>query len=226
MSGKIATLAGATGLIGGELLNLLLNDTYYTSVRVLVRRPFAMEHPKLEKKIIDFSDADSLLVALDESEAVFVTIGTTQKKVKGDKEAYRKIDYDIVVNLAKYSKIVGCRKFILVSAVGASSASNNFYLKLKGEVEDAVKEIGIDSTHIMRPSILLGKRNESRSLEKISQSVMKTFSFLLPSRYRPIEASDVAKAMLIAAKKNKKGAFFYEHSEMRKLISLTEVAFL
>jgi uncharacterized protein YbjT (DUF2867 family) len=132
MSERTATLIGATGLVGGELLSLLLDDNYFRKVRILVRRPFTMNHPKLERKLVDFSDADSLLVDLDESDVVFCTIGTTMKKVEGNKEVYRKIDYDIPVNIARYCKIMNCKNYIVVSAVGADSGSRNFYLKLKG----------------------------------------------------------------------------------------------
>src|SRR5215831_11136289 len=188
MTEKIATLVGATGLIGGELLKLLLNDNYFDKVRILVRRPFTLEHAKLEKKLVDFNDADSLLVALDGSYAIFVAVGTTQKKVKGDKTAYRKVDYDIPVNIARYCKMVGCKNFVLVSSVGANAKSNNFYLKLKGEVENEIMKMEIASVHIMQPSMLLGKRSESRPLEKVGQPMMKVFSFLLPAKYKPIEA--------------------------------------
>jgi len=216
MSAKTATLIGATGLIGGELLKLLLDDPYFETVRILVRRPFAQEHQKLEKKLVDFNDADSLLVALDGSDTVFVAVGTTQRKVKGDQQAYRKVDHDIPVNIARYCKIAGCKNFVLVSSVDANSKSNNFYLKLKGEVEDAIREQGIESVHIMRPSMLLGSRKESRPLEKIGQPLMKAFSFLIPSKYKPIQARNVAKAMLEASKKDEKGFFVYEYREMRK----------
>ena len=217
MSVKIATVIGATGLIGGELLNLLLDDPYFETVRVIVRRPFAMDHPKLEKKLVNFADADSLLVALSNSDVVFCTVGTTQKKVKGDKEAYRKVDYDIPVNTARFSKMTGCKTFVLVSAVGANSKSNNFYLKLKGEVEDAVKAAGIESVHIMRPSMLLGNRKEFRVGEKIGSPLMNVFSFLLPSKYKPIQAKDVAKAMLEVSKQNRQGIFILEYKEIKSL---------
>ena len=217
MSEKTATLIGATGLIGGELLSLLLDDDHFEKIRILVRRPFTINHPKLEKKLVDFSDADSLLVDLDGSDAVFCTIGTTMKKVKRNKEAYRKIDYDIPVNVARYCKIMNCKNYILVSAVGADSKSRSSYLKLKGEVEDIVKKIGLESTYIMRPSILLGKRNEFRFGERITVPLMKKISFLLPSRYKPIEAADVARAMLAAAKKSEKGFFVCEYKQMKRL---------
>jgi len=209
MSERTATLIGATGLVGGELLSLLLDDNYFRKIRILVRRPFTMNHPKLERKIVDFSDADSLLVDLDESDVVFCTIGTTMKKVKGNKEIYRKIDYDIPVNVARYCKIMNCKNYIVVSAVGADSGSRNFYLKLKGEVEDILRKVGIESTYIMRPSMLLGKRNEFRFGERIVIPLIKKIAFLLPSRYKPIEARDVARAMLAAAKRHEKG-FLYK----------------
>src|SRR6185436_7972134 len=123
-----ATLVGATGLIGSYLLEALLDDPYFDTVRILIRRPTDITHPKLEKKIVDFNDSDSLLVALSNSAVVFCAIGTTQKKVKGDKEAYRKIDFDIPVKLARFCKMSGCEKFILVSSVGANSKSSNFYI--------------------------------------------------------------------------------------------------
>jgi uncharacterized protein YbjT (DUF2867 family) len=218
MSAKTASIIGATGLVGGELLNLLLDDNYFETVKVLVRRPFAREHAKLEKKLVDFNDNDSLLVALDNSDAVFCAVGTTQRKVKGDKEAYRKVDYDIPVHAARFCKMTGCKIFVLVSAVGANSKSGNFYLSLKGEVEDELKELQIESVHIMRPSMLLGERKETRPLEKIGTPLMKAFSFLLPAKYKPIEARNVAKAMVAAGKRAQKGFFVYEYSEMKKLI--------
>ncbi len=200
-----ATLIGATGLIGGYLLEELLKDDYYDTVRILIRRPFLRQaqdftHPKLEKKLVDFSDTESFRLALEGSDVVFCTIGTTQKKVKGDKEAYRKVDYNITVNAARFCKMNGCETFVFVSAVGANSKSNNFYLKLKGEVEEAVKAIGLKSVHIMRPSVLLGDRKEFRLSEKIAQWVMPVFSFLIPKKYRPVKARDVAKEMIKLAK--------------------------
>ena len=217
MSERTATLIGATGLVGGELLSLLLDDNYFKKVRILVRRPFTMNHPKLERKLVDFSDADSLLVGLDESDVVFCTIGTTMKKVKGNKEVYRKIDYDIPVNIARYCKIMNCKNYIVVSAVGADSGSRNFYLNLKGEVEDLLKKVGIESTYIMRPSMLLGKRNEFRFGERIAIPLIKKIAFLLPSKYKPIEARDVARAMLAAAKRHEKGFFICEYKKMKQL---------
>ena len=213
-----ATLIGATGLIGGHLLDHLLNDPFFDSVRILIRRPMEKTHPKLEKKIVDFNDNDSLLIALNNSDVVFCAIGTTQKKIKGDKDAYRKIDFDIPLKLARFSKMNGCEKFILVSSVGANSKSNSFYLKLKGEAEEAVIEVGLKSLHIMRPSLLLGNRKEFRLGEDFSKVFMTALSFFIPLKYKAIQANDVAKAMAVLAKKNEEGVFVHEFREIKKLI--------
>jgi uncharacterized protein YbjT (DUF2867 family) len=216
---KTATLIGATGLIGGYLLDELLNDPFYDSVRILIRRPLELTHPKLEKKLVDFTDSDSLLIALSNSDVVFCAVGTTQKKVKGDKEAYRKIDFDIPVKAARFCKLTGCETFVLVSSVGANSKSENFYLKLKGEVEDAVESVGLNSVHIMRPSMLTGDRKEFRLGEKVGKVLMTAFSFLIPSKYKLIHAKKVAQAMLAAAKENKEGVFVYEY---KKIIAISQ----
>lgn len=213
-----AVLIGVTGLIGNYLLEELLADDHFDHVRVLVRRPYALTHPKLEKVLVDFNDGDSILVALNDCEVAFCTVGTTQAKVKGDKTAYRKVDYDIPVNLARFCKMTGCEKFILVSAVGANEKSGNFYLQLKGEVETAVKAQGLTSVHIMRPSMLLGDRKENRTGEKIAKAIMQTFSFLVPSKYKAIHGRDVAKAMVRAAKYEKNGYFIYEYKNMKQLL--------
>lgn len=214
-----ATVIGATGLIGSYLLELLLKDDHFDSLRVLVRRPFESDHPKLEKKLVDFTDAESFRLALEGSDVVFCSIGTTQKKVKGDKDAYYKIDFGIPVNLSRLCKMTGCEKFVLVSSVGANSKSNNFYLKLKGETDEAVKASGIKIIHIMRPSVLLGERNESRLGEKFGKAVLTAFSFLTPSKYKPIQGKDVAKAMLAVSKKNEEGYFVHENAEIKRISS-------
>lgn len=195
-----ATIIGSTGLIGGHLLHLLINNPEYSTVRILIRRPLEFSHPKLEKKLVDFNDMESFRLALEGTEVIFCCIGTTMKKMKGDKEAYRKIDYDIAVHAAQLGKANGCEKMVLVSAVGADSKSRNFYLKLKGETEEGVQASGIESVYILRPSLLIGNRKEFRAGEKLAAWLMPLFAFLLPARYRPVKASEVAKAMVNAVK--------------------------
>ena len=212
-----ATLVGATGLIGSFLLEELLNDPYFDTVRILIRRPLDITRLKLEKKIVDFNDSDSLLVALSNSDVMFCAIGSTMKKVKGDKEAYRKIDFDIPVKLARFCKMTGCEKFILVSSAGSNSKSRNFYQRLKGETDEAVKSVGLETVHIMRPSLLLGGRKEFRPGENIGKALMTSLSFLIPAKYKAIHGKEVAKVMIALAKRNDEGIFVHENSEIRDL---------
>lgn len=211
---KTVTLIGVTGLIGGHLYELLKQDTTIDHIRLLVRRPITKEDPRTEVKLVDFNDAESFRLAIEGSDIVFCAVGTTNKKVKGDKDAYRKVDYDIPVNAARFCQLAGCETFVLVSAVGAKSNSRSFYLKLKGEVEDAVKQMGIKSVHIMRPSLLLGERNESRTIEKMAERLMPVISRVIPSRYKAIQGRDVARAMISVTEENKPGFFIYEYRDM------------
>jgi uncharacterized protein YbjT (DUF2867 family) len=217
MAIKTATIIGATGMIGQNLVGLLLEDGYFDTVRLIVRRPVEKTHPDMEIKLVDFGDMESLKLALEGSDTIFCCIGTTQKKVKGDKALYRSIDFDIPVNAARLGKETGCEKFIIVGAVGANAESNNFYLRLKGEVEEALKQTGVASIHIMRPSMLLGKRAESRPAEKVGQVLSKALSFLLPSKYKPVEGMDVARAMLKIAKEDRAGFHIYHYKEIKRL---------
>jgi uncharacterized protein YbjT (DUF2867 family) len=219
MKNKTATLIGATGLIGGHLLELLQNDSTYTKIKVLVRRPMKFDNPKINVSIIDFTDKVSLKSEISGSEVVFCSIGTTSQKMKGDKEEYRKIDYDIPVNAAQFSLETGCLQFVYVSSLGANSNSNNFYLKLKGEVEDKLRSLNMTSLSIFRPSLLLGKRQEFRLGEIVGKLLMKPISFLFPTNMKPIKASEVAKSMLEASKLSKSGIHIYHYKEIMQFIN-------
>jgi uncharacterized protein YbjT (DUF2867 family) len=217
MSTKTAALIGATGMIGTYLLEELIKDPYFATIRVIVRRPFPNNNPKIEVKLVDFDDYESLKLAIDGSDALFCTIGTTQKKVKGDKELYRKIDFAIPAKTAGICKETGCEKFIIVTCVGADSKSGTFYLKLKGEVEDAIIQSGIESVHIMQPSMLLGDRKEKRTVENIMQGVMNVVSVVMIGslqKYKSIHGKDIAMAMLHASEKDSKGIFRYTYNDM------------
>ena len=220
MSAKIATIIGATGLTGNHLVQLLQKDHTYDTIRLLVRRPIHTNGPKTEIKLIDFSDYESLRLGIEGSEAVFCAVGTTQKKVKGNKDAYRKVDYEIPLRAARVCKDAGCKKFIIVSSVGADPESRNFYLQLKGEVERDLKISGVRSIHVMQPGMLLGKRNEKRMFEKGGQTVMKAFSRLMKgglSKYRPIHSKEVAAAMLVCSRQEEPGFFVHQYDEMKRL---------
>jgi len=219
MEGKTITLIGATGLIGGHLLALLQENDQVKKIKVLARRPLDIANPKVQVIVIDFSDEMSFKSAITGSDSVFCAVGTTQKKVKGDKTAYRKVDFDIPVNAARFCSEKGCPHFLLVSSIGANSNSSNFYLKLKGEVEDAVQQMNIPSVSIFRPSMLLGKREEFRFGEIIAKALSVPFSFMTPSKFKPVNAFNVAKAMIAASGQNKRGYQVYHYKEMMTLIN-------
>jgi uncharacterized protein YbjT (DUF2867 family) len=218
MTAKTVALIGATGLIGSHLFKSLRDDDDFKTIRLLVRRPIEITDPKVKVIVIDFVDEAAFKAGIDNCDAVFCAVGTTNKKVKGDMAAYRKVDYDIPVNAARLCAETSCPHFLLVSSVGANSKGGNFYIKLKGEVEDKVQSIAIPSVSIFRPSMLLGKRQESRPAEAIAQGMSKLLSFLFPSKYKPIAAEDVAKAMVAASKQDKPGFRVYHFSEMKVLL--------
>ncbi len=214
-----ATVLGATGLIGSQILKHLQQDDFFTHIRVLSRRPVNIPGSKVDVRVIDFTDEEEYRAAISGSDAVFCAVGTTQKNVGGDKEAYRKVDFDIPVNAARFCAESGCERFLLVSSVGADSSSSSFYTRLKGEVEDAVRSSGVHSVSVFRPSILLGERKESRPGETFGKAVMKTLSFLLPSRIKPVDAADVAAAMVVAARRGRAGFHVYTYNEIMELMS-------
>jgi len=131
---------------------------------------------------------------------VFSCIGTTQAQVRGDKKAYRKIDYDITHNIALGCKTKQVDHFLFVSSAGANSGSSNFYMGLKGEIDDAVLNLKLNATTIFRPSLLLGKRTNFRSGERLAQIIMPLFSFLMPTKLKAIRGERVAKAMFDQSK--------------------------
>ncbi len=207
-SNLTAVVIGATGLIGEALTQLLLENVSFTKVRILVRRPVALHHAKLEIHITDFSHLQDMKKGIGKGDCLFSCIGTTQKSVKGDKDQYRKTDYDIPLDAARIAKEAGFSAFLIVSSIGASASSGNFYLRLKGEVEDALKSIGLTSLYIFQPSFLLGARKKQRVGEAILKNTFKALSVLLSGtwrKYRAIESRDVAKAMLNAALKQVPG---------------------
>jgi len=217
MAQKTATLIGATGLIGSQILQRLLEDPDFTIIKVLVRRPFDLTHPKVQLILLDFADEAAYQAAIAGSDVVFCSVGTTLKQVNGDMVAYRKIDYDIPVNAARFCAATACPKFLLVSSIGADSQSRNFYLKLKGEVEEKVGSLGLPTVSIFRPSMLLGQRAEFRLGEKIGQVLMGVLGFLIPAQYKAIDVKTVAKAMVTVAKKDTVGVQFYTYVEMMRL---------
>lgn len=219
MAQKTATLVGATGLIGSQILQQLLEDPDFAIIKVLVRRPIDLTHPKVQLILLDFADEAAYQAAIAGSDVVFCSVGTTLKQVNSDMVAYRKIDYDIPVNAARFCAATACPKFLLVSSIGADSQSRNFYLKLKGEVEEKVGSLGLPTVSIFRPSMLLGQRAEFRLGERIGQTLMGVLGFLIPAQYKAIDVKTVARAMVAVAKKDTVGVQFYTYAEMMSLAS-------
>ncbi|WP_127127684.1 NAD(P)H-binding protein [Pseudoflavitalea rhizosphaerae] len=218
MQTQTAVVLGATGMVGGLLVQQLLQNDLFSAVRILVRKPVSLQHPRLEVKQVKFDDAESFNDGLGRGDSIFCCVGTTQKKVKNDKSAYRKVDYDIPVTAAQLALKNGFRKYLLVSAVGANPNSANFYLQLKGSVEEDISSLPFESTHIFRPSLLMGDRNEKRTGEKIAQVVMPliTWTMLGPLRkYRPVSGEKVARSMMNAALSPLTGLHIYQYDQMK-----------
>jgi uncharacterized protein YbjT (DUF2867 family) len=220
MEGKTAVVLGATGLIGRHLTEELLHDNTFSKVRLLVRKAFTAGHPKLEVQELNFDNDLDIAAKMGKGDIIFCCIGTTRKKVAGDKTAYRKVDYDIPMNTARIGIQKGFSQYVLVSAVGANAVAGNFYLQLKGSVEEDIMGFSFKSIYIFRPSILVGKRNEFRLGERIGATIMQLLSVLLLGalrKYKPVHASIVAKAMISAVKQLPGGVSIYEYDEIKKL---------
>jgi uncharacterized protein YbjT (DUF2867 family) len=212
---KKALIAGATGLIGHQLLQLLLNDSDYTMVKAITRKPLNIHHEKLENVVVDF---DNLTLFSEQVKAddVFCCLGTTIK-VARSKEAFKKVDLEYPANLAQITHQQGATQFLLVSALGAHKHSKIFYNQVKGLVEEAVQQYAFRTVHIVRPSLLLGPRTEARSGEDAAKVFFKFFGFLVPLKYQAIESATVAKAMLFYARQNQAGMYIHESKDMQKI---------
>ena len=211
------TLFGPTGLIGNEILKLLENDSDFEKINVVSRRPVELKSKKSNLNIIDFKDFNSYLNVIDGSDVVLAAIGTTQSKVGFNKKKYREIDFDIISNTVKACKEKNVKHFSFVSSAGADINNKSFYLKLKGEIEKEVESKQLNSSTVYRPSLLLGNRKENRFGEKVAQILIPLISFLFPDNYKPIKASDVAKAMVTESKKIEPGFKIYHYRDILKL---------
>ena len=213
---KNVALFGSTGLIGGEVLKLLINDDYYETINVITRKKVTVQSKKIKNYIIDFTNPDGYNKVIKKGDVVIASIGTTQSKVNFNKTKYRKVDYDILLNIARVCKSNQASSFCFVSSAGANEKSKNFYLGLKGEIENSIMHLALKSCLIFRPSLLIGKRNEFRFGENIAQKIMPLFSFLMKSNYKPIKATDVAKSIVNESKKVSQGNKIFHYSEMIK----------
>ena len=214
-----AIIAGATGMVGSECLRLLLQR--YDSVTALVRRPANPAHPRLTERQIDFDRIGT--IEIPSGAHVYCALGTTIKKA-GTEEAFRQVDYEYPRMLAGRAAAAGGARFMLVSSVGASARSKNFYLRVKGELEEAVCAMPLQAVHIFRPSILMGERAEKRPGEAVGIGIARALGFLLAGslrKYHAISGAAVAAAMVVAASNPVEGCFVYQYDEIVRLASET-----
>jgi len=212
---NVALIAGATGLVGGSLLELLLKDNHYEKVISLQRGQATLIHPKLVTIQTDFTNLDELI--LPNVTDVFCCLGTTIKKA-GSKEQFKKVDYSFPLALAECGGKAHAKHFLIITAMGANASSYFFYNKVKGELEETLAAFkGISTISIFRPSLLLGKRIEKRAGESIgiilAEGVNKIFKTDIG-----IQAKDVSKAMYSIAKYPKQtGTTYYASTQIKEI---------
>ena len=205
---------GATGLIGSILIKYLKQFSKFKKINLVLRSPVDLKGENVKIHKIDLFKKSEILHSLNTSKVVFVAIGTTLSKVKGNKDKYRRIDFGITKDIADSCKELGIDKLILVSSSGANLKSKSFYLNLKGSIEKYVTDLNLKSVSILRPSLLLGKRNEKRFVEKLAQIAIPKISFFMPSKYKAIKAETVVKAMLQLSITESKGVKIFHYKEI------------
>ncbi len=216
---KTALLFGSTGMIGGYLLRELLDDPNYDMVCAFVRRPMTLQHPKLQTVITDFDALDAVRDRI-KGDVLFCCLGTTTKNTPS-KEGRRKVDYEIPVHLSVLAQANQVACMMVVSAVGASAGSSNFYLRNKGEMEEAVGKRKVEQIVFLRPSFLLGDRQEFRAGEGVFGTIFRWLSPLLVggwSKYRSIHGLTVARAMKIVAGQTK-GISVIHYNEIKRIVA-------
>ena len=217
MAQKHALIAGATGLVGNELLQELIHGRQYHTISVLSRHEVETSSKRVETIVVDY---DKLTHKdLPKVDDVFCCLGTTMDKA-GSKQAFRKVDYDYPLRVAEITHRQGTQQYLLVSAMGADKDSLFFYSQVKGEIEEAIAKVGFEALHIFRPSMLLGERTETRIGEQIGQVVMQGVAPLMVGglkKYQAIPAATVAEAMVHTAKIELKGVYIFESDKIQAL---------
>ena len=210
-------VAGATGLVGREVLAVLLADKSYSKVICVGRRALPLQHPKLVQHTVDFK-AVAPFTALPHVDDVFIALGTTIK-VAGSQAAFRAVDFEAIVAVARAGRAHGATKLGVVSAMGADPNSGIFYNRVKGEMEQALAHMGFKSLVMARPSLLAGDREaleqSSRLGERLGLLATRWLNPLIPNNYRSIQASDVAKALVKAVQSGKPGVQVLLSGEMQ-----------
>jgi uncharacterized protein YbjT (DUF2867 family) len=213
--GKTVVLVGATGLIGNALLHELIQEPKVSEIRIFVRRNIEGLPEKVKQIVTDFQD----LAVIKEQvvgDVIYCCVGTTRKKTP-DLTDYRNIDFGINIGMAKLAKENGISTVHLISAMGASTTARIFYSKLKGEIEEALKELHFTNCYIYQPSMLIGSRTESRRMEYIAQKLMLLFEGLrlLPkNEYHSIRAESIAKSIVKTLEKEVEGIHIQRYQQM------------
>ena len=195
---KTAIVIGATGLVGSFITLKLLDDERYSKVKVFVRNSVEIKHQKLDEHIVDFAKLDLWKDEIKGDE-LYSALGTTIKKA-GTKDAQYKIDFTYQYETAKAASKNGVKSYLLVSSAGANYKSSNFYLRMKGNLDEKIQLLDFEKIRIFRPSILVGLRSEKRLGESIGIKIAGTITKIIPAlkKYKPIKASLVAEAMIIS----------------------------
>ena len=199
-TGRVALVAGANGMVGGELLRALTTAGAYRRVIALTRRPLPFEAQRLVNRIIRIENIEAELRGVNCDDA-FCCLGTTLRSA-GSPQAFRAVDHDLVLHYARFARAGGAQTLVCVSAAGASPESRNFYLRVKGETELGLEALRFRSLHMMQPSLLLGPRAQWRTAEALGRVLMPLCNPLLLGRYeqwRAIPATTLAAAMRAAA---------------------------
>ena len=198
MDKKVAVVAGATGLVGQELMRQLCASSQHSAVIAFARNPQALSLAVKSEKIVvrPLPSGDDNIVG----DEFYCALGTTIKKA-GSRQAFAAVDHDLVLDLAKRAKAGGVGRVVVVTSVGSNPNSKNFYLRVKGQIERALMALGLQRLEIYRPSLLLGHRGELRPLERLgvlSAPVISRLMFGGLSKYRPIDARELARKMIAA----------------------------
>jgi len=218
---KIVLLAGASGYVGGLALNELLDAPDIGRVFAVTRRPLGREHPRLANRIVSFDQIESQLKGLTCHVAI-CALGTTMRQA-GSEQAFRQVDIDSVLGFARAAKAAQAQRLIVVSSAGADKAAKNFYLRTKGEMEEALQGLGFASLDLLEPSLLLGLRREIRPVELLGMVFMPLVNpFLTGKReyFRAISARTVATAIVGATRSGRKGVQRYTYSGIQALARL------
>lgn len=211
---RSALVVGATGLVGTQLVAELLAAPGGGLVHALVRRAIAPGHARLRQHVVDFDRLAAF--AWPDVADVYCCLGTTIRTA-GSQEAFRRVDYDYPLAVARATRDRGARQFLFVSALGADAASSVFYSRVKGELEDAIRALGFPATIAFRPSLLAGDRAEQRTGERIALALLTPIRMLVPRRYRPVAATAVARAMVDYAGRGLAGFHVVDSAQIQAL---------